>query len=423
MTVFKRSAAEFEPAAGMASGRVLSPRAVEHDKPNATGKRVLFVTHVGEPGGGELKMLDLCRAERENAEVLLFQHGSLEQALRAEHIRFSVLQIPKNAGAVRREDGLRSLLKAIPGALSMVRGLADVAKRFDVVVCFSQKAFVVASLAKPFMRRPIIWFMNDILSPEHFSPALIRVLVRLSRHTADHIVVNSQASLTAWREAGGREQRVSVIYPGVEQPVRASAAEITLYREKFAGNGTRLVGMFGRLCRWKGQHVFLEALAELPDTSAVLVGAALFGEREYENKLRDLVRKLNLENRVTFAGHVEHPMTIMAACDVVVHCSTAPEPFGLVIAEAMLVGTPVIASDAGGAREIVVQSETGQLAPAGDHRSLAAAVRRYLDQPQWAKDMAQRGKVRAQEKFSVAAMTDAFRRLMESCARCSKAAP
>jgi glycosyltransferase involved in cell wall biosynthesis len=140
---------------------------------------------------------------------------------------------------------------------------------------------------------------------------------------------------------------------------------------------------------------------------AVIVGGALFGEEEYERSLRKLVSELGLEDRVVFTGHVSEVIALMAACDVVAHCSTAPEPFGLVIAEAMLAGTPVIASDAGGAREIVTP-ETGQLTPLEDHEALARAITRYLADPRWAREVAGRASLRAREKFSSAAMTTGF---------------
>jgi glycosyltransferase involved in cell wall biosynthesis len=374
--------------------------------------RVLFLTHVGDPGGAEMKMIDLCQATRSRAEVMLFQHGSLEAILRRQAIAVSVCAMPSSARDVRKEGGLRSIARAVPAVLSMIRNVARKGRQFDVVVCFSQKSFMLASLAKPFMRRPILWFMNDILSPEHFSRTMIRLLVLVSRYSADHIVLNSQASLSAWRRAGGRESAVSVVYPGLQvEQIMGQLQDlpaIALHKSKYSPHGKPLVGMFGRIGRWKGQEVFLRAIARLPDARAVIVGGALFGEEEYERKVRKLASDLGLSDRVTFVGHVSEVMTLMAACDVVAHCSTAPEPFGLVIAEAMLAGTPVIASDAGGAREIVTPEETGQLTPLEDHEALAAAIARYLANPQWAREIAGRASIRAREKFSGAAMTAGF---------------
>jgi glycosyltransferase involved in cell wall biosynthesis len=267
------------------------------------------------------------------------------------------------------------------------------------------------------MRRPIFWFMNDILSPAHFSRGLIRLLVMLSRLSAAHVALNSQASLDAWLAAGGRRRHVSVIYPCVDDNQMAvhvrDIARIGEFRRRLSPDHP-LVGMFGRLSRWKGQEVFLRALARLPGVRGVIVGGALFGEEEHERHMRRLATELGLMDRVTFLGHVENPMTLMAACDVIAHCSTAPEPFGLVIVEAMLAGTPVIASDAGGAREIVVPGETGQLTPIRDDAALAAAIRRYMDDPAWSGQVARRARARAQARFSGTAMATGFLAVLET---------
>jgi glycosyltransferase involved in cell wall biosynthesis len=172
--------------------------------------------------------------------------------------------------------------------------------------------------------------------------------------------------------------------------------------------------MFGRIGRWKGQEVFLKAIARLPDVNAVIVGGAFFGEEGFERQIRALASELDLDGRVSFTGHESEALALMAACDVVAHCSTAPEPFGLVIAEAMMVGIPVIASDAGGAREIVIPEETGQLTPLRDHEALARAIGRCLADPQWAGETVRRAKTRAREKFSNTAMTTRFLAALEA---------
>jgi glycosyltransferase involved in cell wall biosynthesis len=299
----------------------------------------------------------------------------------------------------------------------MVPKVSRKGRKFDVVICVSQKSFVLASLAKPFMGRPIFWLMNDILSTDHFSRALIRFLILVSRYTADHVVVNSNASLEFWQRCGGRQSRVSIIYPAApEAPAGPipDAAGIERYRREFSPQGRALIGVFGRISRWKGQDVFLRALAELPNVNGVIVGAAYFGDEDFERELKKLARELGVEQRVVFAGHLNDVMTAMRACDVVAHCSTSPEPFGQVIVQSMLAGTPVVASDGGGAREIVAHDETGQLTPLQDHHALAAAIQRYLDDPQWSQQLAQAAERRARKNFSLSAMTSRFAEILDT---------
>jgi glycosyltransferase involved in cell wall biosynthesis len=206
------------------------------------------------------------------------------------------------------------------------------------------------------------------------------------------------------------------VHPMTREDVVAAqtrdAGKVQQYRQRFNPQRRPLVGMFGRISPWKGQDVFLHAIAQLPDVSGVIVGGALFGEEAYETLMRTLAQELGVADRVIFAGHVEEVPAVMAACDVVAHCSTSPEPFGRVIVESMFAGTPVIATDAGGAREIVTHDRTGQLTPMRDAAALAHAIRRYLEQPEWSRAMAQRAKVHAQEKFSVSAMTSRFSEIL-----------
>jgi glycosyltransferase involved in cell wall biosynthesis len=378
---------------------------------------ILFITHVGDPGGAEFKMMAIAGTMRDSAEVLLLQHGSLEGLLAAAGIRYSVQPLAGGTRKVRREAGIASLLRALPGSLAMVRHLARKARDFDVVVCFSQKAFVLASLAKPFMRRPIFWFMNDILSADHFHPAMIRMLIALSRYSADGVAVVSQESLNQWQRVGGRREGVSVVVSGIDPAQVArqlgDSRRVAEYRRRFSPHGAPLIGVFGRICRWKGQDLFLRALAAVPGARGVIAGGALFEEQDFNRELHALADQLGLSDRVTFAGHVDDVMTLMAACDVVVHCSTAPEPSGRVIAEAMFAGTPVIGSNAGGVPEFISDGETGLLTPLNDSDALAAAVRRYLENPQWSREVAARARLRAEENFSSGATIRGFRRALE----------
>jgi glycosyltransferase involved in cell wall biosynthesis len=260
--------------------------------------------------------------------------------------------------------------------------------------------------------------MNDILSAEHFNPALIRLLIWLSRLSANGVALVSQESFNAWLRAGGRRAGVSVVVSGIDPAQIArqlgDSTQVDEFRRRFSPDGKPLVGMFGRICRWKGQDVFLRALALVPGARGVIAGAALFEEQAFERELHELARQLGISDRVTFAGHVDDAMTLMAACDVIVHCSTAPEPSGRVIAEAMFAGTPVIGSDAGGVPEFIDHGETGQLTPLNDPEALATAIRRYLENPDWSREVAAKARQRALDKFTSRATIHGFQRALEA---------
>lgn len=144
-----------------------------------------------------------------------------------------------------------------------------------------------------------------------------------------------------------------------------------------------LVGMVGRIVPWKGQHIFVEAFARLlqqhPQAWAVIVGDAdaAQGER-YRQEVMARAQALGVDERLIWLGRRRDIPQIMASLDILAHCSVAPEPFGRVIIEGMAAGTPVVASRAGGAVEIVEDGVTGLLTPPGDSAALAAAMIRLL---------------------------------------------
>ena len=91
----------------------------------------------------------------------------------------------------------------------------------------------------------------------------------------------------------------------------------------------------------------------------------------------------------------------MRTCDVVIHSSTLPEPFGRVVVEGMLSGNPVIATDAGGVREIIEDGITGLLVAPGDVDGLVAAVRHVLADPAFGARLGEAARASAIERFAV----------------------
>jgi len=178
--------------------------------------------------------------------------------------------------------------------------------------------------------------------------------------------------------------KVVVIHRGVDleifDPHAVAPGRFIPTAEKWRlPDGIPVVMLPGRLTRWKGQRVFIDAIARLgrKDICAVVLGSDQ-GRTAYRQELEDMIRKQELGSVVRLVEETpDMPATLMLA-DVVVSASTDPEAFGRVIAEAGAMGRPVIASDHGGAREQVIEGETGWLVPPGDPDALAAAIERAV---------------------------------------------
>lgn len=339
---------------------------------SAADIRVLFIDQTAALGGAELCLRDVVGPYRSTGLVMLFEEGPLRQVLELDGVDVEVVEAA--LGSFRRESRIRAALVLLP---ALIRALVQVARRsrdFDVVYANTQKAMLVGALASGITGTPLVFHLHDILSEAHFSRTSRWLSTRFANRFCRVVIADSEATRDAFVASGGHEELVSVVYYGFELPSkgrerREVLTELGVDPEAF------VVGHFSRLSPWKGQEVLLKALQQCPlGTHVVLCGEALFGEEEFVVELRDLVDLSGLGEQVTFAGFRPDVSDLMAACDLVVHSSTAPEPFGRVIVEAMLSGTPVVAARAGGPCEILRHGETGWLTRPGDVAELGACI-------------------------------------------------
>jgi glycosyltransferase involved in cell wall biosynthesis len=376
--------------------------------------KTLYLDQTGQLGGGEIALLPWLCHVRAGAHVVLFEDGPFRVLLEESGVSVEVLAL-NNLKQVRRESSPLAVLSALPALLSLRRRVAAIAADYDVLYANSQKAFLIAAMAKR-RGQPLVWHLRDILTAEHFSPVLRRVAVYFGNRYATRIVCNSQATANALIAAGGDRAKITVVHDGVDAAPFDVPADIAELRAQIAPGAPTLVGLFGRLTPWKGQHVLLEAIATIPSAHAVLVGDALFGEQAYAATLYERAAQPDLGGRVHFLGFRSDVPALMRAMDILAHTSTASEPFGLVIVEGMLARRPVIATAAGGALEIVLPQQTGLLVAPGSVAELHDALHRLLANPVEAARLAAAGRERAERHFSLAALFHGLSAVLASIA-------
>jgi glycosyltransferase involved in cell wall biosynthesis len=201
-------------------------------------------------------------------------------------------------------------------------------------------------------------------------------VIAISRFIAGHL----QA------QHGTDPARIRLIPRGVDEaafdPARVDAARIARLRAEWGvPEGRPIVMLPGRVTRWKGQGVLVEAMARLPgDALALLVGDT-DARAGYRDELRARIAALGLTDRIRLVGHADDMPAALLLADVVVHASTDAEAFGRTVIEAQAMERCVIASDLGGPRETVDEGVTGWRVPPGDAAALAAAIGRVLAMP------------------------------------------
>ncbi len=341
--------------------------------------RLLLISHAGEMGGAEYVLLDIARHYGPRCHVVLFADGLVRERLQEAGIGVTLLQADAQLLGVRREGGALRALSSAPSVARMAWRLARIARGYDVLYPNSQKAAVVTMLVGRLVNRPVVWHLHDILSPEHFAAVQRKLVVHLANAAARRVIAISEATRASFIACGGDPARVQVVLNGVDEAQFAGIErfDAAAMRRSLGLEGVKLVGLFGRLTPWKGQHVLVEALAALPGVHALMVGEALFGEAGYREQLHAQAEQLGVASRVHWLGFRSDVPQLMRTVDVVVHASTSGEPFGRVIVEGMLAKRPVLATDHGASRELLGAEDT-ELVPPGDAGQLAAAITRIL---------------------------------------------
>ena len=201
-------------------------------------------------------------------------------------------------------------------------------------------------------------------------------VIAISRFIAEHVRAVH----------GVGEDRLRLIPRGVDErifdPARVGPERLAALRAAWGvAEGRPVVMLPGRITRWKGQEVLVEAMARLGgEALALLVGDAA-GREGFRDALATRIAALGLGERVRLVGHAEDMPAALLLADVVVHASTEPEAFGRTVIEAQAMERCVVASDLGGPTETVEHGVTGWRVPPGDAGALAAAIAAVLAMP------------------------------------------
>ena len=342
--------------------------------------RVIYLDHCAKLSGGEIALARMLPALRPEVEplVILGEDGPLVARLEGLGIPVEILPLDPAVRDVRKDTvssrgaSLASAARVAPYILELTRTLRLL--RPDLVHTNSLKAALYGGVAGRLAQVPVVWHVRDRIAADYLPPAAVGLVRASSRVLPTAVVANSQctlATLPAARHGAVVDNSV------VNDPLP------TIRVAPHHGRNV-IIGVVGRLAPWKGQHVFLEAFATAlrgTTTQARIVGSALFGEDDYAASLRRQAEELGIAGQVEFRGFQEDVFAELAELDVLVHCSTSPEPFGQVVVEGMAAGLAVIAAAEGGPAEIVAHGVDGLLVPPRRPDLLADALTRLVANP------------------------------------------
>lgn len=377
--------------------------------------RVAYLPPSLRPAGAERQMLALAEGlpqDRFRVDFLAMSGaGVYDERARAAGARIVVI------GAPPRPSASRMARAAGRGAKAMRYAAVARTRRYDIVDAWLYPVDVMAALARPLTRTPVI--VTGRRNLRNFGRPLNeleRRLVELANRLTDAVVANCEAvARDTLRHERIDPAKLRVIRNGVRSIEPLPPEERLAGRRALGvGDDDVLVGCVANYQPAKRHDLLVEAFTGLvregPMARLVLVG---------EGPLRvDLERRIaarGLADRVRLHGMVADPATLYGLFDVVVQ-SSRTEGLSNVLLEAAAAGRPAVATAVGGTDEIVIDGETGLLVPANDADALAAAMLRVVQDPSLRERLGRAARDRAAAQFSMARFVAEYAALYEELA-------
>lgn len=335
----------------------------------------------------------------------------------------------------------RTKLEAIPGAVARWLAL----KAFAVVDALVGRWSRVR-LTRFFNReRPDVIHLNNWFIPEVQAaaraasvPCVVHVRDVVSDMTfydpqlagqANAIIAISNAVQQSLHAKGVPDSLLTRIYDPVDVAAidRAGAARSCIRAEHGVRDDMIAMGIFGRVAAWKGQEEYaraaIGAMRAIPNLVAFIVGDQTDPKQGYFQRVREIITDSGMTDRFVLTGYRANVEEYYAAMDILVHASTTPEPFGMVVIEGMAASLPVIATAGGGPLDVVSPGGDGLLVPMGDVPALEAAMMMLAGDAELRRRMGAAGRAKVVAKFGIDAHAASLAAVYESVRASSKRLP
>lgn len=348
------------------------------------------------PGGLETYCWEAGRALARRGHEVTIVAGDRGEA---RHDEVSLIRFPFRIEQSWPKFGTR--FRRIMERLSFAHfgGLAHLLQaNYDLVVINKPFDFPVLWEARRRGMQSKVFFRSggtEFFWGDRYFSSVVDFWVSTSRYNADQVEAHYDRS-------------VAVIHNGVD-------TERFCVRERTGNYGgipddARVIMSAGRLVGWKGLRVIIDALATLPADVHYL----MLGEGSEQEELARHAEQRGVATRVHFAGRIPHAELPhwLSRGDVFVQPSIGEESFGISVVEAMACGLPVLASDNGGMREIVISGSTGRLLKAGDVNVWRSALEELLDNPDLRTAQGAAARQRSVDSFTWAANAAALERMV-----------
>lgn len=354
--------------------------------------RLLTISPTCEIGGSDLNLLRLLNKldadEYEIIHVAPYESFFLDE-FRKVCAKVEILEMPRIRLFKNPFKYILFLFKFFPTVFKIKSLIEN--NNIDIV-CTSSMVSLYGALAAKIAKRPHVLIAVEYLK-------VLRFIVPYFYFLSDKIICCSDLVKNMFI----RSKKVITCYPGIDLNDFNPKVSGSRIRDELGVSGN-LVAMITRLAKWKGPEVFVRSINHVKENAIFVIFAEpVMGKEGYLEKIKILAHKLKLNSRLIITDKYKFKdiPEVIAASDIIVHASLRPEPFGLTVAEAMVMAKPVIASNLGGPKEIINDGLDGILIKPGESKGLGLAITKLLQDPAARRRLALYAGEKAVKKFDI----------------------
>lgn len=364
-------------------------------------QNILFIHQSAELYGSDKTLLYLVANLDKNKFfpiVILPDEGPLKIELEKENVKVIIAPVLK---LYRKMFTPGNLLKFINDYFKGIKTIKSIRKEYKIDFIYSNTLAVLLGFFFCFFHKAKhIWHVHEIIESPKFFTKFFRYF--LNNPTNSVLIYNSFATCKFWNCKGNNQ----VVWNGIAAFPEIEEEEKDVIRKTILTSDNEIIfALVGRISRWKGQMLLLEAFNKLIKTHQnirlVYIGSTPPNQEHFLDTLKEKIKNYGLIQKVNIIPFQDNIYQFWQSIDVAVVSSTEPEPFGMVAIEAMMAKKPVIAANHGGLTEIVVDNETGFLVEPNNKDALKDALEKLITNPELRTSFGEKGFQRAIENFSI----------------------
>lgn len=355
-------------------------------------KKILFLHSSSELYGSDKSLLNLInKLDRTKYQiyVMLPSQGALVKKLEETN---NCKVIIKSIAVLRRKNlTFKGFFDYFCQFFSSIKYLKKFIREQNIDIVYTNTSVVFpGGIAAKSLNKKSVWHVREIISNKYENFFVKKIVNKY----ADVIIGNSKATLDSIIID---KKKGMVVYNVVDVKSDFLGAEVN--------NKPFTIGMAGRINRWKGQDYFIDAalkvLEDYPDVIFLIAGDVFEDEDYLKRNLEKKISESGHSEKIKLLGLVSNMEKFYHSLNIFVLPSIKPEPFGLVILEAMAREIPVIATNFGGPSEIIQNDVTGILVEPQNASELANKIKYLINDSEKRKIIAKNGQKMQQEVFSI----------------------